>query len=30
LLGEDTEAVLRDLLHYSPAQIATLRAEGAI
>lgn len=30
LLGEDTEAVLRDLLKYSPARIATLRAEGAI
>jgi len=29
-LGEDTEAVLRDLLKYSPARIATLRAEGAI
>jgi crotonobetainyl-CoA:carnitine CoA-transferase CaiB-like acyl-CoA transferase len=30
LLGEDTEAVLRDLLLYSSAQIETLRAEGAI
>jgi crotonobetainyl-CoA:carnitine CoA-transferase CaiB-like acyl-CoA transferase len=30
LLGEDTEAVLRDLLQYSQAQIETLRAEGAI
>lgn len=30
LLGEDTEAVLRDLLRYAPAHIAKLRAEGAI
>jgi crotonobetainyl-CoA:carnitine CoA-transferase CaiB-like acyl-CoA transferase len=30
LLGENTEAVLRDLLQYTPSRIATLRAEGAI
>jgi crotonobetainyl-CoA:carnitine CoA-transferase CaiB-like acyl-CoA transferase len=29
-LGENTEAVLRDLLQYTPSRIATLRAEGAI
>jgi crotonobetainyl-CoA:carnitine CoA-transferase CaiB-like acyl-CoA transferase len=30
LLGEHTEAVLADVLGYSEAQIATLRAQGAI
>jgi len=30
LLGEDTDAVLRDLLGYAPGRIETLRAEGAI
>ena len=30
LLGEDTDAVLRDLLGYAPSRIEALRAEGAI
>ena len=30
LLGEHTDALLRDILHYSPERIASLRACGAI